>query len=290
MAEKVFDTDLRLNGPTGPLISCGNGSPEGVIAAPVGSHYIRLDGGPGSKFYTKESGVGDTGWVPMANTGSSPTRFTYFTDFYTVAADQVCSSQVAGTGAANAAGAWQFAGNPIGSGFIRVALGTTAAGRAAWFSTAPTTLYPRAGACRYRLRGGLMNLSDATNTYTARIGMFDVLTAEPTHGAYFRYTHSVNGGRWQAVCRASNVETAVDTGVAAATGGNGTFEIRFSADGNTVTFFIDDVLVATITTNLPALSTSMGFGFNFSRSVGTAAFNAASFDYLTLVQDLPGRV
>jgi hypothetical protein len=42
----------------------GNGSPEGVIAAPVGSFYSRLDGGAGTSWYVKESGgSGDTGWV-----------------------------------------------------------------------------------------------------------------------------------------------------------------------------------------------------------------------------------
>lgn len=137
-----------------------------------------------------------------------------------------------------------------------------------------------------------MNLSDATNTYTARMGIFDVLSGEPTNGLYFRYTHSVNGGRWQAVSRLAGVDTAVDTGIAAtaSNNGNGSFEIRTSADGNTVTFFIDDVLVATITTGLPAIGTSLGFGFNFSRSLGTAAFNAASFDYMMFVQDFPARV
>jgi hypothetical protein len=41
----------------------GNGSPEGVVEAPVGSLYLRQDGGAGTVFYVKESGVGSTGWV-----------------------------------------------------------------------------------------------------------------------------------------------------------------------------------------------------------------------------------
>lgn len=41
----------------------GNGSPEGVQTAPVGSIYSRLDGGAGTTFYVKESGAGNTGWV-----------------------------------------------------------------------------------------------------------------------------------------------------------------------------------------------------------------------------------
>jgi parallel beta-helix repeat protein len=42
----------------------GNGSPEGVVTAPVGSTYRRADGGAGTCFYVKESGVGATGWTP----------------------------------------------------------------------------------------------------------------------------------------------------------------------------------------------------------------------------------
>lgn len=41
----------------------GNGTPEGVVAAPVGSQFRRLDGGAGTSHYFKESGTGNTGWV-----------------------------------------------------------------------------------------------------------------------------------------------------------------------------------------------------------------------------------
>lgn len=41
----------------------GTGSPEGVVAAPVGSTYQRRDGGALTSFYVKEVGSGNTGWV-----------------------------------------------------------------------------------------------------------------------------------------------------------------------------------------------------------------------------------
>ena len=43
--------------------SRGTGSPEGVVAAPIGSLYTRTDGGAGTTLYVKESGTGNTGWV-----------------------------------------------------------------------------------------------------------------------------------------------------------------------------------------------------------------------------------
>lgn len=48
---------------TGPFVSAGSGSPEGAVTAPVGSLYMRTDGGAGTSFYVKESGSGNTGWV-----------------------------------------------------------------------------------------------------------------------------------------------------------------------------------------------------------------------------------
>lgn len=47
--------------PEGPIR--GNGTPEGVVTAPIGSVFQRLDGGALTATYTKESGTGNTGWV-----------------------------------------------------------------------------------------------------------------------------------------------------------------------------------------------------------------------------------
>ncbi len=41
----------------------GAGTPEGSVAARVGSLFVRTDGGAGSTLYVKESGTGNTGWV-----------------------------------------------------------------------------------------------------------------------------------------------------------------------------------------------------------------------------------
>ena len=47
----------------GPLILSGTGAPEGVVTAPIGSLFMRTDGGTGTAVYRKESGSGNTGWV-----------------------------------------------------------------------------------------------------------------------------------------------------------------------------------------------------------------------------------
>ena len=50
-------------GQTGIATLTGTGTPEGARTAPVGSIYIRTDGGTGTTFYVKETGTGNTGWV-----------------------------------------------------------------------------------------------------------------------------------------------------------------------------------------------------------------------------------
>ena len=51
---------------SGPRDMSGSGSPEGVVSAPVSSTWRRTDGEPGTCFYVKEVGTGNTGWVEVA--------------------------------------------------------------------------------------------------------------------------------------------------------------------------------------------------------------------------------
>lgn len=59
-------------GTSGQQIIQGTGSPEGVAAAPVGSIFMRIDGGANTSVYIKESGSGNTGWTALGATEQSP--------------------------------------------------------------------------------------------------------------------------------------------------------------------------------------------------------------------------
>ena len=50
-------------GSSGPRMMSGTGSPESVVTAPVGSLWLRTNGGANTTLYVKESGTGNTGWV-----------------------------------------------------------------------------------------------------------------------------------------------------------------------------------------------------------------------------------
>ena len=65
----LSDGTLKLN--NGPLMLASSGSPEGVVTAPVGSLYLRTDGGTGTALYRKETGSGNTGWVAVSGSGGS---------------------------------------------------------------------------------------------------------------------------------------------------------------------------------------------------------------------------
>ena len=62
-----FGEDIRLgygssDGSEVQYIKWGDGTPESVVDANVGSIYLRKDGGSGTTLYVKESGTGTTGW------------------------------------------------------------------------------------------------------------------------------------------------------------------------------------------------------------------------------------
>ena len=48
---------------TGCLSKSGSGTPQGVVTAPIGSIYLRIDGGSGTSLYVKQTGTGNTGWA-----------------------------------------------------------------------------------------------------------------------------------------------------------------------------------------------------------------------------------
>ena len=58
-----YDSDASVVFANGLTISSGAGPPEAVVAAPVGSLFLRTDGGATTTLYVKTSGTGNTGWT-----------------------------------------------------------------------------------------------------------------------------------------------------------------------------------------------------------------------------------
>ena len=99
-------------------------------------------------------------------------------------------------------------------------------------------------------------LSGAGETYTAFSGYGDAdyssagPVAESVDALYFRYTDTVNGGRWQGVARNNSTESSCDTGTAASTA-IATFYIIVNAAGDKATFSVNGGAGCSVTTNIP---------------------------------------
>lgn len=72
MATWNWSGDIEI-GTSGQRIVSGTGDPEGVVTAPIGSIYFRVDGGSNHAVYIKEGGTGNTGWTAIGASGTTIT-------------------------------------------------------------------------------------------------------------------------------------------------------------------------------------------------------------------------
>jgi len=148
-AEKArIGTDgwLRLGSSAGPIVAFGTGTPEGVVAAPVGSTFQRTDGGSGTSLYLKETGAGNTGWVAAGGgiLASDPLGLGFVCNGdprYSAAANTLVASRTYYTKAIGAGSITKVGLNiGVSSGNIAVAVHSgTGVGRAAVVSTQKAT-------------------------------------------------------------------------------------------------------------------------------------------------------
>ena len=125
---------------------------------------------------------------------------------------------------------------------------------------------------RMSWRIAIDDLSDGTDTYTVRVGFLDSHNGTPTDGAYFRYTHSVNSGKWQAVTVSNSTETAEDTGITSEVDIFHVFEVIANSDATQVDFYIDGVKTNDITTNIINSSARLtGYCCTIEKTAGATA-------------------
>jgi hypothetical protein len=139
-------------------------------------------------------------------------------------------------------------------GIVEVDTGITAAGRSAIYLGTDGIVTPAAGGLivaeatvQYPV------LSDGVNTYISRLLLGDSLVAaDHTDGIYFEYNQAVSGNFWTCKTAAGGVRTTVVTATAIAAGT--WYRLRaliIPGAPSQALFYVDDVLVATITTNIP---------------------------------------
>ncbi len=274
------------NGTLKGRASAGAGDPEDLTSAQATALLSQFS--TAAKGLVPASGAIDAGFLksdgnwampaPIDGAGSGPARFYAFNDCVSTTGDSNWLLAVIGTGAAHSVVAFSDA-NSVGA--IRAALGTAATNRTSISSFIFVIIALGNGPARFSTRQRLASLSDAANTWVLRSGFIDSVSAEPVDGVFFRYADSVNGGRFQAVTRANNAETAVDTGITAAAATTYKMDIDVNTDATSAVFRINGAVVATISTNIPkGVGRETGYGTAVIRSAGTAAVNAYEIDYL----------
>ena len=270
--------------------SAGSGNPQDISGAQATSLLEQFT--TSAKGLAPASGSVDAGYLkadgswampsPGEGTTGSPQRFYAFHECFNNPSDPLWLSTVSGTGAVHSNIAF---GDPNCAGALRSVLGTTATGRTSIASPFFNGLQLGNGVARAAARFRIITLSDAVNTFALRCGFIDSITGEPVDGAYFRYTDSVNGGRFQAVTRSNNVETVADTGIAAALGTTFKLEIEANANATSIAFRINGAQVATITTTIPkGAGRETGYGMSAICSLGTASLISHDIDYLLAEQ------
>ncbi len=88
---------IRFGAAGQQTISKGTGSPEAAVTAPVGSIYLRTDGGVGTTVYIKETGSSNTGWTALSSGGLSATMVDAKGDLIAATAADTVTRLAAGT-------------------------------------------------------------------------------------------------------------------------------------------------------------------------------------------------
>lgn len=129
-------------------------------------------------------------------------------------------------------------------------------------------------------------LSDGTDTYIIRAGFLDTRPdVDSTDCVGIRYTHGVNSGKYEFVCRSNSTETTSDSGLTPSTTSFQTFRIRVDSTAANAYLYTNGVLAATITSaNIPkgaARAVSPGM-FGITRTSGTSNARTMKMDYYDL--------
>ena len=173
-------------------------------------------------------------------------------------------------GTATNSGALAFVGMTGRNGVVSCTTGVVSAAGACALGTNGNTVCFGGAVHKIDMEVLMLNLSDGSETFTIIAGYGDNLAAAAqTDGVFFRYTHAENGGRWTLVCEKATVETTLDSGIAAVA--NTWTNLRIETyDSTSATFYINDVNVGTISTNIPGSADFTGVNVGIYKSVGTS--------------------
>lgn len=193
---------------------------------------------------------------------------------------------VSGTGATVTSGTYGVNSTEKAMGVLTMSTGTTASGRVG-LNRAQNGIILGYHAVDLTWRVAFDTLSDVTDNYICYVGMLDNLGAGLSiDGVFFDYTAGQNN--WRCNTRSNNTSTTTDSGVAVTTAYS-TLRIVIDAAATEVNFYIDGVLVATHTTNIPTDPRFTGIGVTIRKNAGTSSRDVHVDYYYHMLQITGGR-
>jgi hypothetical protein len=120
--------------------------------------------------------------------------------------------------------------------------------------------------------------------YSVGLGSINLLSGTP-NAIIFYYKYNSNGGRWSAITRSASVTTSTNTGITVVA--NTWYKLEIVYNLTDVKFYINDVLVATNTTNIPTSGlVSMVYMYIFTSNFTNVGFEV---DYIRYQKTLTSR-
>lgn len=262
--------DLHINGDPGTatyvLTSNGSNNPPTWEPVPVGGRSISTHCIVEEDFIVTPNTTGSAGWDSAA-TGGGGQQGAF------VAGHPGISQLTTGTGSGDAAGIG-YSGN------------ITAAAASGWRIGDGEITFD----CVFRFQSGVIGNTTATNGFL-RIGMVDEISGAPSEGLYLTTDGVDSGGIYAAEFLAASRNTASglvywqDTAIAINVGTWYHFTMVVNAAGTSVDYYIDGVLFATATTNLPT-GVALTPAAQIARAAAIGTSYVVQVDYISVVQEL----
>ncbi len=163
-------------------------------------------------------------------------------------------------------------------GVLTFTTSTSATGRACLYRALTGTILGK-GEYIFEARVNITALSTVAQEFSFSVGLHDNTAKTATDGVYFTYDRAVSGVNWQCVTANNNIRTTTASAVPVAAATWVRLKAVVNAAGTSVTYYINDVSVATIATNIPtAVNRVTGPRILLLKSVGTTA-STVNVDY-----------
>ena len=129
----------------------------------------------------------------------------------------------------------------------------------------------------------IATLSNATNTYTLRLGLGDTVGSDEANGCYLEYSSGENSGDWIIKTASASTRTATNTSTAVGTGWQN-ISVSVNAAASTVTYYVNGSSLGTVSTNIP--TTGISPFLDIVWSAGTVGANSIEVDLFYMSQTL----